>query len=147
MAGVTLKSPVAQFQCLQMSAGGALASGTFKAPDLNDHLAAFSCHLFDDAQKGCEGQIADLAPPKRLHTLKVQILKTQNIKLIKQLMRQLEVGIAAFVRHADMGPAYQQGGFLAVICTVRLLILAALQSPQPLERVKMILPRCVLMSC
>lgn len=68
--------------------GASLGTGE-PAVNVADVLALLGGDPFENLQKLPESQIANLATPKPLHSLQVQCLEVQHIKLVGQCVRQL----------------------------------------------------------
>ena len=129
-----------------MSTSRAFTCCALKMSDLQDGLAPLERHPLHEVHELVERQIAYLASPQPLHTVDVQVFKAEYIVGIAQGMCQFELGIAAFVRHANMRPTDQSGGFLAVVRAVRFLVLARLQHAQTPQSVEMMQARDVFFS-
>ncbi len=72
------------------------------AVDADNLLALLFSNPLQDLQELSECQITDLAPPKSLHSLKVQCFKAQHVKLIYQFMGKFPKPIRATVSYVFM---------------------------------------------
>ncbi|MDZ4762932.1 MAG: hypothetical protein SGI73_00175, partial [Chloroflexota bacterium] len=128
--GVAVKRSLSQFQLLQVSTVRTFTRRAFKLPDLDNRFPALERDPLQNRHELIERQIADLAPPQPLHPVDVQRLEAQSIVLVAQLMRQLEVRIAALVGNPDVRPTDELGGSLPVVRSMRFLVFARLNRSQ-----------------
>lgn len=96
--------------------------GTWKEPiNKGNNLALFLSNPFQDVQKRTKGQVANLAPPKALHTLKVQGFKEQIIIAVGQFICQLKKPIQALIGYPFVSFSQHSPGFSPVVTTFNLV--------------------------
>ena len=133
-----MKCSLSECKGLEIPTAGAFARCTLKAANLFNHLTALLGDMLEDHRELVEGQIADLATPDRFHARDIQVFKEYRIELIAQLVRQLEVSIAAFIGDANMRATDEFSRLATVVGAVPLFVFVRLQHAQSLRGVKML---------
>ena len=77
-----------------------------------DNLALFVGNMLEDAHALRTRQVANLAPPKGLHTLHIQVLKEEMIKSIGQLVGELKEPVTTLIDDCLIDARHNQLGLL-----------------------------------